>query len=416
MAEVREGQAALARLSIDEIIGFCDAAAAAWADPAHPMAAALRDAGMGFVPLWMRRLNLEQWCDLSFHGQRACLDRFTPLPGGGRRLFRAQPRGLAVHWLAGNVPVLGMLSLLQGLLAKNANVLKAPGRDSGLLPNLLASWRGISCDTPSGRVCGETLLRSLAVVYVEHDDQEAARWLSSKADVRVAWGGREAVETIMSLPRRLGTEDIVFGPKVSLALIGAESLETREHAHNLAEALARDTAAFEQRGCNSPHTVFIEKGGKITPKEFAGLAAKALATTASHRPPRDFQPAEAMRLLAVRTEYEMRGEAYYDNGLNWTVAYSEDEEGLAEPCYMRTLFLRPIENVFEAVKFCSRQTQSAGLAAGKRNIELAEALTSQGVERCPHIGSMSLYESPWDGMFPLARMVRWVSAAETVCA
>ena len=48
--------------------------------------------------------------------------------------------------------------------------------------------------------------------------------LSALADVRVAWGGREAVEAIMNLPRRFGTEDIVFGPKTSFVVVGAEKL------------------------------------------------------------------------------------------------------------------------------------------------------------------------------------------------
>jgi hypothetical protein len=47
---------------------------------------------------------------------------------------------------------------------------------------------------------------------------------------------------------------------------------------------------------------------------------------------------------------------------------------------------------------------------GERRLEVAEALTARGVERCPEVGRMALYDAPWDGMFPMDRMVRWVSA------
>ena len=33
-----------------------------------------------------------------------------------------------------------------------------------------------------------------------------------------------------------------------------------------------------------------------------------------------------------------------------------------------------------------------------------------GIERCPEVGRMSLYDAPWDGMYPIDRMGRWVSA------
>ena len=73
--------------------------------------------------------------------------------------------------------------------------------------------------------------------------------------------GKEAVESIMNLPRRFGTEDIIFGPKVSLIIVGIEYLNDEQSAHKLAKDIIRDVSAFDQRGCNSPHTIFIEKGG-----------------------------------------------------------------------------------------------------------------------------------------------------------
>lgn len=408
--EVREGQERLRSVPISDLIGACSAVASCWSDPRQPAAATITRTGMGFVPLWMRRHNLEQWCDLSLHGQRASLDRFVLLPGCGKRVFRAQPRGLVAHWVAGNVPVLGLLSLLQGALSKNANILKVSRHDSGLLPMLLESIRTLAPSFPAGeRLAAEALLHSLAVIYIERSDLDAARALSSAADVRVAWGGREAVETIMNLPRRAGTEDIIHGPKVSLAIIGAEHLRDAVLARQAAAAVAQDAAAFEQRGCNCPHTVFAEHGGQVSPREFARLIADALKQIASMRPLQTWEAAETVRILNVRTEYDMRGDAYYGGTMDWTVVYSETDQGLEPPCYLRTVFVRPVSDVFSVVPHCSAQTQSAGLAVGDRHIGLAEALSRRGVERCPRAGTMALYETPWDGMFPLARLVRWVS-------
>ena len=44
----------------------------------------------------------------------------------------AHPRGIITHWLAGNVPILGMISLIQGIITKNTNLLVyKPGGKGG---------------------------------------------------------------------------------------------------------------------------------------------------------------------------------------------------------------------------------------------------------------------------------------------
>lgn len=407
---VRNGQVVLKTTPVDDIIGLCDAIALACSKGDHPLAQTFRDRGIGFLPLWMRRRNLENMCTLALHGRRECLDQFVNLSDGDPRLFRAHPRGLLVHWVAGNVPVLGMLSLLQGLVSKNANILKASQDYAGLIPNLLESFKDVTYTNPQGKIIScQILMQSVCVVYVDRDDREAAIALSSLADVRVAWGGREAVETIVNLPRRFGTEDVIFGPKVSFIVIGAERLQDEAMARPLARAVARDASAFDQQGCNSPHTVFVERGGTVQPAEFAQLLAEAMAAITEQKPLQDVGAAEAMNVLELRAEYDMRGDAYYSKGMSWTVVYSDQDTGLAAPCYLRTLSVRPVNDVFEVVSFCSLNTQTVGLALDERLLELADAITARGVERCPTVGSMSLYESPWDGMFPIERMIRWVT-------
>jgi hypothetical protein len=105
----------------------------------------------------------------------------------------------------------------------------------------------------------------------------------------------------------------------------------------------------------------------------------------------------------------MRGEAYYSRDIQWAVVYSDEDQGLAEACYLRTLFVRPVDDIFAVAEFCSSQTQTAGLAVDDRRRALADALTARGVERCPAIGAMRIYDAPWDGLFAMDRLVRWVS-------
>ena len=58
-----------------------------------------------------------------------------------------------------------------------------------------------------------------------------------------------------------------------------------------------------------------------------------------------------------------------------------------------------------------RRKQTIGLAIENFELrkKLVDELTLFGVDRCPKPGHMTLFESPWDGMFGVDRMVRWVT-------
>ena len=315
------------------------------------------------------------------------------------------------HWLAGNVPFLGIISVIQGLLSKNANLIKVPRQNADTLLHFLhllsrVSWRRSSGDELKGSLLSE----SIRAIFIPRDDLAAARALSMLVDVRVAWGGREAVEAIMNLPRRFGTEDIIFGPKTSLVVVGAEMLMRETDALAIAQRLALDTVALDQRGCNSPHTIFVETGGAIEPAGFAALLGDELRKLCDRLPPPPLTPAESFNLFSLRAEYDLRGEAWYGKGLRWTVLYSGEDQGLATPAYGRTLFVRPVSDVRNVASLCSSHVQTVAVALQDRRLTVADALTARGVARCVEPGRMSQYDTPWDGVYPIERLVRWVSA------
>ena len=410
VAALRASQQRLRAMAFDDLLGLCDAAARSWTQSEHPLADFIRGNHLGFLPLWLRRANLQMLAQRSLRGRPEALDRFLPLEEKDPVLVRAQPRGVVVHWVAGNVPVLGLLSLVQAMLCKNANLVKVSHNRPGILPYLLAALSEVSYTNARGeQFSGRELTDTMAVVYADRRDRAAAEELSRLADVRVAWGGREAVEAVVNLPRRYDTEDIVFGPKVSLAIVAAERLADQAAARRTAAAIAADACAFDQQGCNSPHTVFVERGGAVSPAEFARVLGEAMEAQCRRDSLEEVDPAGAMKVLAVRTEYAMRGEAHHSRDIQWAVLYSDEDKGLAEPCCLRTLFVRPVGDVFEVAAFCSSQTQTAGLAVDDRRRALADALTARGVQRCPTVGAMRIYDAPWDGLFAMDRLVRWVS-------
>jgi Acyl-CoA reductase (LuxC) len=408
VASVKAGQEYLQSLGIDDIIGLIDAVAQTWSRRNNPLQQQYGAQGLTFLLYWFRKKHLIQAANYSLKSNRKVLDQFSEAPGMPF-LLKANPRGLIGHWLAGNVPMLGMLSLVQGLITKNGNILKVPKQNGEIIPRLLNSFNGVEYVNQNGKkILGTDLIKSVAAIYFERDDQKAQESLSLNVNVRVAWGGMEAVESVMNLPRKYGSEDVVFGPRTSFMVIGKEFLKSKAEVKNLAAKAAIDASLFEQQGCNSPHTVFVETGGDVSPLEFSQIMADAMAEVLKRFPVGDIADADAVKIVTLRTEYDMRGEAYYSPGIQWTVLYSEEDYGLAEPCYHRTVFVRPVADVMVVSDYCTHLTQTAGTALSpERKIVFATKVTAKGVDRCPDIGSMTLYEIPWDGMFVLDRFVRW---------
>jgi hypothetical protein len=412
-ASIRDGQRYLEGLDVDDIIGFFNRLCEVWGDRANPIQSRYGTEGLNFLLYWFRQSHLTSALDVSLRGDRKVLDDFVAVPGSAHSLI-ARPRGVICHWLAGNVPTLGMLSLAQGMLTKNANIVKVSKRNGEMIPHLLSSFNDVTYETQDGRVVeGKELVRSVAAVYVDHDDSEAQAELSQSTDVRVAWGGREAVESVMNLPRRYGTEDVIFGPKTSFMVIGKEVLGSEASGSKIARRASVDASLFDQLGCNSPHTVFVETGSKIDPGRFAELLAVEMERTAKQHPRREFDSADTMRILRLRAEYDMRGQAHYPQRSDWTVLYSDDDEGLATPCFNRTVFVRPIRDAMDVEQFCSHLTQSVGVAlSADRKAAFAKRVMARGVDRCPEVGTMTLYEVPWDGIFAMDRFVRWCTIQE----
>ncbi len=67
------------------------------------------------------------------------------------------------------------------------------------------------------------------------------------SDVRIAWGGQDAVQSIVNYPKKFTTEDIVFGPKLSLSAVGRESMEIERKVSRVARSIAVDSSIFDQK-------------------------------------------------------------------------------------------------------------------------------------------------------------------------
>ncbi len=388
---------------IDDLLDYFDALGQYWKNNTDENFGS----NLKYVSEFLSRKNLVKELKISLRGNILSLDKFVNLFDDNEFLYHAQPRGISVHWIAGNVDVLGIFSVIQALLTKNLCLIKVPNNYL-LFKNLILSLKQVS----TKKIDGKDLVNCITLIYIDRNDLKNQEILSKNADIRIAWGGEEAVSTILSLKKNFFTEDIIYGPKYSYALLDSEFL--KDNLKDSAQKLALDVSIFDQYACNSPHTIFIENNDTGNPnlvKDFAKELSNSMETVNRLILPKSkISDKKSMDILSLRAEYDFKGEVFAPKNTDWTVIYSE-EEGLADPCFSRVVFVRSIKNAEEIGKFHNRKIQSIGIGISDHNRrkKLIDLITLLGGDRCPSIGNMSKFHSPWDGIFGMDRMVRWIS-------
>lgn len=355
-----------------------------------------------YVSYFLSKRYMKNKLDVALHGNRHALDTFVDL-GDDELLFHAQPRGVISHWIAGNVDLLGIFSAIQALITKNVSIIKAPAKHD-LLIELLDSFSKVDTD----EIKGNDILHCIQVVYLRHDDTDNQTILSKAADVRVAWGGWEAVNSIISLPKSPFTEDIVYGPKYSYIIIDEVSL--KNNLNQIVQKIAIDVSMFDQYACSSPHTVLIDTKNDEIIDSFAKHLAKALDDVNRILLPKQTMTEEkSLEIISLRAESSLTGRVYSSKGVEWTVV-SSNETTLAKPVFSRVVHVHRLDYDKLINENNSRKIQTIGIVMDKdKRLQLVDKLTLHGGDRCPNVGSMSLFDSPWDGMFGMERMVRWVT-------
>ena len=257
------------------------------------------------------------------------------------------------------------------------------------------------------KISGKDIMKCFEVVYIDRDDHENQKLLSNSASIRVAWGGQDAIRSITSLPKDPFTEDIIYGPKYSYVIIDEKAIS--ENMTSISQKIALDVSTFDQYACSSPHTVFIKTKDKKIMSDFSKSLSKEMENVERILLPKVKETEDkAKEIISTRSEYEIKGKVISSKNLNWTVITS-DEDGFAQPTFSRVIHVRPY-NEDSIILGDNRKIQSIGMSVDeKERFDLIDKITFFGGDRCPSLGKMSFFDSPWDGMFGMDRMVRWIT-------
>jgi hypothetical protein len=334
------------------------------------------------------------------------LERFVPHAAGSHTLAVGPP--LICHIMAGNVPGVGVTSLIRATLVRSASIAKTAAGEPLLAPLFAQALHDMD---PALAAC-------IAVTYWPGTDDAPADEAFAAADTAVIYGGSDAIAAV----RRRAPVHLTLvehGPRISLGMVGTEALQEERTAIATAADVARAAAAFDQHGCVSPQIVYVERGAAITPSAFARLVADAFGRLAEQLPRGRLTHADAAALRALAASAEFRSD---DDGAvtllesrDATVVYDETSPLFEGTCLNRTLRIKPIdrlEDVPDLVAPFRDVLQSAALAgpSADRTNGLAVRLAAAGITRITTFARLPWPAATWhhDGRGPLLELLRFV--------
>ncbi len=237
-------------------------------------------------------------------------------------------------------------------------------------------------------------------------------------DAVVAYGSDA---TLLSIRDRLplSTPFVSYRHRAGVAAISSEVL-TAESLRSIARDTAYAASVFDQRGCVSPHVVYVESGSEVTAEGFADALAEALDALAKELPPGEASLEEASASQQLRGSAEMRA-SEAASGVKvrfgpegaWSVVLDPDP-AFRPSCLRRFVWVKPVEDLSRLASVLAPiapvlQTMALSVSEGRRD-GVIEALSEIGVSRFT-----TLAEAPWppawwhhDGGGPLRALTTWV--------
>ena len=266
------------------------------------------------------------------------------------------------------------------------------------------------------------LAHSIAVLPFSSQDTFVQEYLFSQSDLVRATGGEQARRNLTALAEKHHVPLAGHWHKFSFMVIARELLDTQ--AAEIAQLASLDVCAWDQQGWFSPQEIYVESGGRVSPKEFAGLLAKEMETTTRALP--KGTNSGKIQVLDGYYQYftkETMGEPvkiFPSKENQWLVVYDESNPNSEPSTLFRVIRIKPVADIKvipQMVRPLSSFLQTVGVAIPQnRLLAFADAMGQAGATNIRTVSGMTLQKAwePWDGRFPLQELfehdgIHWVS-------
>lgn len=313
-----------------------------------------------------------------------------------------------VHIAAGNIPNPTLTSMVFGLLTRSAQFVKCASKTS-FLPRLFA--HSIYEADPKLGAC-------LEVAEWRGGSAALESALFTEADCVTATGSDETLTAIRAqLPVK--TRFLGYGHRVSFGYVAGEDL-FGSSAKKIVARAADDVVAWNQLGCLSPHVIYVQLGGEVSPDQFGELLAGELERREQIEPRGALRAEDAAAIATRRGIYEVR--AAHSPGTTqhwcskdstaWTVVYEADAH-FQMSCLNRFVYVKAVADLtalLQGADDIRGKVSTVGIAVPEDKAqEIATQLARWGATRICPLGQMQNPPLTWrhDGRPALGDLVTW---------
>lgn len=337
------------------------------------------------------------------------LDEIVSTDAESKQERAALARGpeLLVQITGGVLPNPTLWSMMLGLLARSGQFIKcASGAE--FIPRMFA--HSLYAIQPKIAAC-------LELAEWKGGNGPLENELYKHAAIISATGSDETLSAIRKqLPARV--RFLGYGHKISFGYIARESL-AKITLPKVVAAAARDVVAWNQLGCLSPHSFYVETGGAMSPLGLAEMLAKELERLEAEEPRGPVPPEVSGAIATRRMFYQVRAGASDDTRIwsspdstAWTVVFESDAQ-FQMSCLNRFIFVKPVPDL-NALRRETASIQAhistVGLSSPlHRTQEIATELARAGASRVCQLGRMQNPPLTWrhDGRPALGDLVTW---------
>lgn len=337
--------------------------------------------------------------------QGASIEYFDGWVDEGLYYCKLRPRkGVAFHHLSGNALVVPVISIMSGILARKANIMKTPSNDP-----LFAHLVALSVLEIEPR-----LAPVLNILHWSSKDEGVYRSLFKKLDndYVVQWGTAQSTSFIRNLSHEFGiTRIIEHGPKISFEVL--EHLRTSSLRETVGKIIRNDVLYWDQQACTSARFVIVTPGevsAKLAAEQFARAFSECCSTIAN----------DSMEII---TE-EVGSDIVFNvkNNYSWSVRYSPDLPSVRDiiSCVDRTIIVCPAPSCAAIVKYVDAKRLSPfmqTLGYDGNDMTFCEAMGIRGASMITQPGEMNFHMpgTSHDGMYTLRELFNPIIITRQKC-
>jgi hypothetical protein len=350
--------------------------------------------------------------------ERSCgvdyLEGWVEQPGGPPgvtarvRAFGAR----CIHIIAGNAPIVSVLTVIRNALTRSDCIIKLPSNDPLTATAMARTMIDMAPDHP--------ITKHLAVAYWKGGDEQVEQELYDPRRVEkiIAWGGFDSIKHITKYLQP-GIDLITQDPKLSGTIIGKEAFKDEATMTHVARRLALDMGSNNQEACVNARVIYVESGtdedGIANANRLGELTFQALQRLPDHlsTPHKAFDhnlKAEIDSARMMDEDYKVFGGRSNEGAV--IVSQEDAPVDFSRDLACRVGNIVPVDDLQTAIRSVNAYTQTIGIYPESLKARLRDQLAFQGGQRLVSLGAagtMCHNMEYQDAIEPVRRICKWVT-------